>query len=51
MSSQSRLMPISYYNPKQFIRLNAYADLIIYECYPIEKYTQSAVFVLYLIIR
>lgn len=31
MSSQSRLMPISYYNPKQFIRLNAYADLIIYE--------------------
>ena len=31
MSSQSRLMPISYYNPKQFIRLNAYADLILYE--------------------
>ena len=31
MSSQSRLMPISYYNPNQFIRLNAYADLIIYE--------------------
>ena len=24
-------MPISYYNPKQFIRLNAYADLILYE--------------------
>ena len=34
MSSQSRLMPISYYNPKQFIRLNAYADLIIYEKEP-----------------
>ena len=31
MSTRSRLMPISYYNPRQLIRLNAYADLIVYE--------------------
>ena len=31
MSEKSRLMPISYYNPKQEIRLSAYADTIILE--------------------
>ena len=31
MSEKSRLMPISYYNPKQAIRLSAYADTIILE--------------------
>ena len=31
MSGKSRLMPISYYNPKQEIRLSAYADTIILE--------------------
>ena len=31
MSSQSRLIPVSYYNPKQEIRLSAYADIIVYE--------------------
>ena len=31
MSEKSRLIPISYYNPKQEIRLGAYADTIILE--------------------
>ena len=31
MLDKSRLMPISYYNPKQEIRLSAYADTIILE--------------------
>ena len=31
MPEKSRLMPISYYNPKQAIRLSAYADTIILE--------------------
>ena len=31
MPEKSRLMPISYYNPKQEIRLGAYADTIILE--------------------
>ena len=31
MSEKSRLMPISYYNPKQEIRLSAYADTIVLE--------------------
>ena len=31
MPEKSRLMPISYYNPKQEIRLSAYADTIILE--------------------
>lgn len=31
MSEKSRLIPISYYNPKQEIRLSAYADTIILE--------------------
>ena len=31
MPEKSRLMPISYYNPKQEIRLNAYADTIVLE--------------------
>ena len=31
MSEKSRLMPISYYNPKQAIRLSAYADTIVLE--------------------
>ena len=31
MSGKSRLMPISYYNPKQAIRLSAYADTLILE--------------------
>ena len=29
--SQSKLMPISYYNPSQSTRLSAYADTLIYE--------------------
>lgn len=31
MSGNSKLIPISYFSPKQSIRLNAYADTIIYE--------------------
>ena len=31
MSANSRLIPISYFNPNQSIRLNAYADIIVYE--------------------
>ena len=31
MSSQSRLIPISYYNVSQEVRLSAYADTIVYE--------------------
>ena len=31
MPEKSRLMPISYYNPKQEIRLSAYADTIVLE--------------------
>ena len=31
MPEKSRLMPISYYNPKQEVRLSAYADTIILE--------------------
>lgn len=31
MSDNSKLIPISYFSPKQPIRLNAYADTIIYE--------------------
>ena len=31
MPEKSRLMPISYYNPKQEIRLSAYADTLILE--------------------
>lgn len=31
MSSQSRLIPISYYNASQEVRLSAYADTIVYE--------------------
>ena len=31
MFDKSRLMPISYYNPKQAIRLSAYADTIVLE--------------------
>ena len=31
MPEKSRLMPISYYNPKQAIRLSAYADTIVLE--------------------
>lgn len=31
MSVNSRLIPISYFNPNQSIRLNAYADIIVYE--------------------
>lgn len=31
MNSNSRLIPISYYNPSQKIRLSAYADIIVYE--------------------
>ena len=31
MPQKSRLMPISYYNPKQEIRLSAYADTIVLE--------------------
>ena len=31
MLDKSRLMPISYYNPKQEIRLSAYADTIVLE--------------------
>lgn len=31
MSVNSKLIPISYFSPKQSIRLNAYADTIIYE--------------------
>ena len=31
MFDKSRLMPISYYNPKQEIRLSAYADTIVLE--------------------
>ena len=31
MAGSSKLIPISYFSPKQSIRLNAYADTIIYE--------------------
>ena len=31
MPEKSRLMPISYFNPKQAIRLSAYADTIVLE--------------------
>ncbi len=31
MSNQSRLIPISYYNASQEVRLSAYADTIVYE--------------------
>lgn len=31
MSQKSRLIPISYYNPRQEVRLSAYADTIAYE--------------------
>lgn len=31
MSVNSRLIPISYFNPNQSIRLNAYADIFVYE--------------------
>ena len=31
MPEKSRLMPISYFNPKQEIRLSAYADTIVLE--------------------
>ena len=31
MPQKSRLMPISYYNPKQEVRLSAYADTIVLE--------------------
>ncbi len=31
MTQSSRLIPISYYNPSQEIRLTAYADTIVYE--------------------
>lgn len=31
MASHSRLMPISYFNPSQEVRLSAYADTIVYE--------------------
>lgn len=31
MSSQSRLIPVSYYNASQEVRLSAYADTIVYE--------------------
>lgn len=31
MSNQSRLIPISYYNATQEVRLSAYADTIVYE--------------------
>lgn len=31
MSVNSRLIPISYFNPNQSIQLNAYADIIVYE--------------------
>ena len=29
MSINSRLFPISYFNPNQSIRLNAYADILV----------------------
>ena len=31
MSTASRLIPVSYYNPTQEVRLSAYADTIVYE--------------------
>lgn len=31
MSNRSRLIPVSYYNPSQEVRLSAYADIIVYE--------------------
>ena len=31
MSSQSKLIPVSYYNTSQEVRLSAYADTIVYE--------------------
>ena len=31
MSRQSRLIPVSYYNASQEVRLSAYADTIVYE--------------------
>ena len=31
MSSQSKLIPVSYYNASQEVRLSAYADTIVYE--------------------
>lgn len=31
MNSQSRLIPVSYYNASQEVRLSAYADTIVYE--------------------
>lgn len=31
MSEASRLIPVSYYNPTQEVRLSAYADTIVYE--------------------
>ena len=31
MTNQSRLIPISYYNKTQEVRLSAYADTIVYE--------------------
>ena len=31
MANQSRLIPVSYYNPSQEVRLSAYADTIVYE--------------------
>lgn len=31
MTNQSRLIPISYYNKTQEVRLTAYADTIVYE--------------------
>ena len=31
MSSQSKLIPVSYYNSSQEVRLSAYADTIVYE--------------------
>ena len=31
MSNQCRLIPVSYYNASQEVRLSAYADTIVYE--------------------
>ena len=43
MSSQSRLIPVSYYNASQEVRLSAYADTIVYEQEGPHKNTLRAV--------
>lgn len=31
MNSRSRLIPVSYYNASQEVRLSAYADILLYQ--------------------